>query len=122
MRSVSGNRYVSVAVGTRPSIERNGLHQLKEHIYSVEPEASLLIGKRSLGNISNYYTGEVINDEEVAAIQAAAEKHDVNVMNTRYVMLFKKTLRPKLCKGPQNLPNRVYPQSCLLGGSAICQR
>jgi dipeptidyl-peptidase-3 len=36
-----------------------------------------------LGHVSNYYTGEVITDEEVAAIQAAAEKHGVDVLNTR---------------------------------------
>jgi len=53
------------------------------HIYSIAPDSSLLIGKRSLGHISNYYIGEVITDEEVAAVQAAAEKHNVDVMNTR---------------------------------------
>jgi dipeptidyl-peptidase III len=74
------------------SIERNGPYQLKEHIYSVEPKESLVIGKRSLGNISNYYTGEVISDEEVAAVQAAAEKYDVNVMNTRYVVHLRRAL------------------------------
>jgi len=61
----------------------DGSHKLKEHIYSVTPDASLLVGKPNLGHISNYYTGEVITDEEVAAVQAAAEKYDVDVMNTR---------------------------------------
>jgi len=82
---------VSAAVRAYP-IERNDLYQLKEHIYSVAPEASLLIGKRSLGHISNYYPGEVISDEEVAAVQGAAEKNDVNVLNTRYVVHFKASL------------------------------
>jgi hypothetical protein len=59
--------------------------QLKEHIYSTTPEASLYIGKRSLGHVSNYYLGEVANDEEVAAVQAAAEKLNIDVLNTRYV-------------------------------------
>lgn len=63
--------------------EADGSYQLQEHIYSVAPEASLLVGKRNLGHISNYYTGEVITDEEVAAVQTAAEKYDVDVMNTR---------------------------------------
>lgn len=64
-------------------MEVDGLHQLQEHIYSAAPDASLLIGKRNLGHTCNYYTGEVITDEEVAAVQAAAEKHDVDVLNTR---------------------------------------
>lgn len=34
--------------------------------------------------MSNYYIGEVINDEEVATIQAEAEKLGVDVLNTRY--------------------------------------
>jgi dipeptidyl-peptidase-3 len=68
--------------------------QLREHIYSVAPDASLSIGKRSLGHISNYYTGEIISDEEVAAVQEAAEKHDVNVLNTRYVTQCKARTRP----------------------------
>ena len=57
--------------------------QLKDHIYAVTPEDSLSIGKRSLGHISNYYLGEVITDEEVAAVQAAAEAINVDVLNTR---------------------------------------
>ncbi|KAI6035662.1 peptidase family M49-domain-containing protein, partial [Pisolithus orientalis] len=56
---------------------------LKEHIYSTTPESSLFIGKRSEGHISNYYLGEVITDEEVLAVQAAAEKIGVDVLNTR---------------------------------------
>ena len=64
-------------------MEADGSYQLQEHIYSVVPDASLLIGKRSLGHISNYYTGKVITDEEVVAVQAAAEKHGVDVLNTR---------------------------------------
>ena len=77
---------------------RIDLYQLKEHIYSIAPEASLLIGKRSLGHISNYYPGQVISDEEVAAVQAAAEKHGVNVLNTRCVVHFEKGLSSKLHK------------------------
>ena len=61
----------------------NGLLQLKGHIYSTSPESSLFIGKRSLGHVSNYYLGEVIDDGEVAFVQAAAEKLEVDVLNTR---------------------------------------
>jgi dipeptidyl-peptidase-3 len=57
--------------------------QLKEHIYSTTPESSLFIGKRSEGHVSNYYLGEVITDEEVTAVQQAAEKFEVDIMNTR---------------------------------------
>ncbi|KAH0839490.1 peptidase family M49-domain-containing protein [Lanmaoa asiatica] len=57
--------------------------QLKEHIYSAIPESSLFIGKRSEGHVSNYYLGEVITDEEVAAVQQAAEKLGIDIMNTR---------------------------------------
>ncbi|OJT09019.1 Dipeptidyl peptidase 3 [Trametes pubescens] len=58
-------------------------NELKEHIYQLAPQPSTSIGKRSLGHISNYYLGEAPTDEEVAAIQAAAEKLDVSVLNTR---------------------------------------
>lgn len=60
---------------------------MKAHIYSVKPDNSLSIGKPRLGHISNYYPGvEIITDEEVAAVQAAAEKLDVDVLNTRLVL------------------------------------
>jgi hypothetical protein len=61
--------------------------QLKDHIYALSPESSLFIGKRSLGQISNYYLGERVEDHEVAAIQAAAEKFNIDVLNTRLVVL-----------------------------------
>jgi len=64
-------------------IEADDPCQLQEHIYSATPDASLLIGKPNLGHVSNYYTGEVITDEEVAAVQSAAEEHNVDVLNTR---------------------------------------
>ncbi|EIM90016.1 aflatoxin-detoxifizyme [Stereum hirsutum FP-91666 SS1] len=57
--------------------------KLKDHIYALSPEASLLIGKRQEGHVSNYYLGEPVTDEEVAAVQAAAEKIGVDVLNTR---------------------------------------
>ncbi|KAF5330737.1 hypothetical protein D9619_005755 [Psilocybe cf. subviscida] len=60
-------------------------NKLKDHIYAVSPESSLFIGKRNLGQTSNYYLGEVINDDEVAAVQAAAEKIGIDVLNTRVV-------------------------------------
>ncbi|CAK5277698.1 unnamed protein product [Mycena citricolor] len=58
-------------------------NSLKDHIYSLSPESSLFIGKPSEGQISNYYLGETITDEEVANIQAAAEKIEVDILNTR---------------------------------------
>ncbi|KAI0320104.1 aflatoxin-detoxifizyme [Amylostereum chailletii] len=58
-------------------------NELKASIYATSPESSLFIGKRSLGHISNYYLGEPSTDAEVAAIQAAAEKIGVDVLNTR---------------------------------------
>ena len=54
-----------------------------DHIYSVEPEASLLIGDPSKGHTTNYYWGEIITEEEVAAIQKKAEAVKVDVLNTR---------------------------------------
>ena len=62
-------------------------NELKGHIYQLEPESSNFIGKRSLGHVSNYYLGEPPTDEEVAAIQAAAEKLDISVLNTRWVLV-----------------------------------
>ena len=56
---------------------------MKEHIYALEPESALSIGKPLLGHVSNYYLGEPIADEEVAAVQATAEKIGVDVLNTR---------------------------------------
>jgi len=58
---------------------------LKDHIYALSPEASLFVGKPNLGHISNYYLGEPINDDEVAAVQAAAEKIGIDVLNTRFL-------------------------------------
>lgn len=49
-------------------------NELKDHIYALSPENSLSIGKPRDGHISNYYLGQTITDEEVAAVQAAAEK------------------------------------------------
>jgi len=58
--------------------------RLKEHVYALTPEESLFIGKRSLGHISNYYPGDlIITDEEVAAVQTAAEALNIDVLNTR---------------------------------------
>lgn len=58
-------------------------NELKDHIYALSPENSLSIGKPRDGHISNYYLGQTITDEEVAAVQAAAEKIGVDVLNTR---------------------------------------
>ncbi|KAI0093655.1 aflatoxin-detoxifizyme [Irpex rosettiformis] len=57
--------------------------QLKDHIYATSPESSNFIGKRKDGAVTNYYLGEIITDEEVAAVQKAAEKAGVDVLNTR---------------------------------------
>ncbi|TFK42589.1 aflatoxin-detoxifizyme [Crucibulum laeve] len=59
--------------------------KLKDHIYATTPESSLFIGKRNLGHVSNYYLGQPIDDEEVAAVQTAAENLGVDVLNTRIV-------------------------------------
>ncbi|CAL1704759.1 unnamed protein product [Somion occarium] len=58
-------------------------NELKDHIYQDTPDEANFIGKRSLGHVSNYYLGETPTDEEVAAIQTAAEKIGVDVLNTR---------------------------------------
>ncbi|KLO16192.1 aflatoxin-detoxifizyme [Schizopora paradoxa] len=57
--------------------------ELQDHIYSLQPEASLTIGKRCEGHVNNYYMGEVVDDAEVADIQVAAEKLGIDVLNTR---------------------------------------
>ncbi|KIY50904.1 hypothetical protein FISHEDRAFT_71212 [Fistulina hepatica ATCC 64428] len=57
--------------------------ELKDHIYTLSPEASLSIGKRSQGHVSNYYLGVPITDDEVAAVQDAAEGLGIDVLNTR---------------------------------------
>ncbi|KAF9028032.1 aflatoxin-detoxifizyme [Hymenopellis radicata] len=58
-------------------------NKLKDHIYALSPESSLFIGKRHEGHVSNYYIGETPSDSEVAAIQDAAEKIGVDILNTR---------------------------------------
>ncbi|VDB82956.1 unnamed protein product [Peniophora sp. CBMAI 1063] len=58
-------------------------NELAEEIYATGPEPSLFIGKRSLGHVSNYYLGKPPTDDDVAAIQKAAEKEGVDVLNTR---------------------------------------
>lgn len=58
-------------------------NELKDHVYALSPENSLSIGKPRDGHISNYYLGQTIMDEEVAAVQAAAEKIGIDVLNTR---------------------------------------
>ncbi|KZT68119.1 dipeptidyl-peptidase III [Daedalea quercina L-15889] len=58
-------------------------NELKGHIYQLLPESSNFIGKRREGHVSNYYPGEPILDDEVAAIQATAEKLGIDVLNTR---------------------------------------
>ncbi|KAK0433619.1 aflatoxin-detoxifizyme [Armillaria borealis] len=57
--------------------------KLKQHIYALSPEAALFIGKRKDGHVSNYYLGEAVGDAEVDAIQSAAEKLGVDILNTR---------------------------------------
>ncbi|KAK0497634.1 aflatoxin-detoxifizyme [Armillaria luteobubalina] len=57
--------------------------KLKQHIYALSPEATLFIGKRKDGHVSNYYLGEPVGDAEVDAIQSAAEKLGVDILNTR---------------------------------------
>ncbi|KAG6890703.1 hypothetical protein C0995_005076 [Termitomyces sp. Mi166 len=58
---------------------------LKEHIYALVPKPDLFIGKRSLGHVSNYYLGQPVTDEDVAAVQTAAENLGIDVLNTRVV-------------------------------------
>jgi len=36
--------------------------------------------------VSNYYLGDVIDDDEIAVVQAAAEKLKIDVLNTRWVI------------------------------------
>jgi dipeptidyl-peptidase-3 len=66
---------------------------LKEHIYALEPEASLFIGKRDLGHVNNYYLGEPITDDEVAVVQTAAETRGIDILNTRYASAVSLALR-----------------------------
>ncbi|KAF8317581.1 aflatoxin-detoxifizyme [Clavulina sp. PMI_390] len=62
---------------------KNLWERLGDHIYSTQPEAEMLIGKRSDGHVSNYYLGEPIQDEDIAAVQTGIEKCGIAVQNTR---------------------------------------
>ncbi|KAI5124508.1 hypothetical protein M0805_003032 [Coniferiporia weirii] len=57
--------------------------RVKGHIYALGPEQALSIGKPKDGHTSNYYLGNPVDDAEVAAVQAAAEKQGIDVLNTR---------------------------------------
>lgn len=39
------------------------------------------------GHLSNYYLGETIQDDEVAAVQSAAEKLGIAIENTRCALI-----------------------------------
>ncbi|KZT26206.1 aflatoxin-detoxifizyme [Neolentinus lepideus HHB14362 ss-1] len=81
---LSSNNFANAVAASANSANASGLWgQLQDHIYSTTPEPSLSIGKPILGHVSNYYPGEPITDEEVAAVQAAAENLGVDVLNTR---------------------------------------
>ncbi|KAG8696045.1 hypothetical protein FRC08_007402, partial [Ceratobasidium sp. 394] len=82
---VSEDKFRSVVAASADASKALSLwEKLKTHIYSTEPEASLLIGKRCDGHISNYYPGsEVITNGEAAKIQAFAEKIGLDIENTR---------------------------------------
>lgn len=84
MLFLSGMRYATTCRDPHTFERRWYTLKLKDHIYALEPEASLFIGKRDQGQVSNYYLGEPITDDEVAAIQTAAEKIGVDILNTRY--------------------------------------
>ena len=56
----------------------------RQHLCPGARGGSLFIGKRDQGQVSNYYLGEPITDDEVAAIQTAAEKIEIDIINTRY--------------------------------------
>ncbi|KAG8785722.1 hypothetical protein FRC15_000807 [Serendipita sp. 397] len=62
--------------------------QLKDYIYSVEPEAKMLIGDPNKGHVTNYYFGtECTTEKDVTTIQdqiqKLAEHHQIDVLNTR---------------------------------------
>lgn len=74
---------ILAVTGTHLNLDMNFL-QLRDHIYALEPEASLFIGKRNVGQVCNYYLGDPITDDEVAAVQTVAENIEIDILNTRY--------------------------------------
>ncbi|KAG6818124.1 hypothetical protein H0H87_000029 [Tephrocybe sp. NHM501043] len=83
---VSVNKFEAVVQRSQNSQKALELwSNLKEHIYALSPESNLFIGKRSLGHVSNYYLGQPVSDEDVAAVQKAAENLGIDVLNTRVV-------------------------------------
>ena len=59
---------------------------LKEHIGSVFREP--FCWQNAARHASNYYLGDVMAEEEVAAVQAATESNNVDVLNIRLVLRF----------------------------------
>ena len=58
--------------------------QVKTEIYSLEPEASLSIGKPSEGHLSAYYpSNPAPSDAEIDEVQAICDKAGVSTLNTR---------------------------------------
>ncbi|KAF8502555.1 aflatoxin-detoxifizyme [Hysterangium stoloniferum] len=81
---ISAEKFKAVVDACASSQAASRLWQTLEHnIYTVEPASELLIGKPANGQVSNYYLGQTITDEEVAAVQKAAEEIGVDVLNTR---------------------------------------
>ncbi|KAF8903038.1 aflatoxin-detoxifizyme [Mucidula mucida] len=80
---VGADKFESVVKASGSEQAISLFNKLKDHIYALSPESSLFIGKRQEGHVSNYYIGETPSDSEVAAIQDAAEKIGVDILNTR---------------------------------------
>ncbi|KZV97669.1 hypothetical protein EXIGLDRAFT_730055 [Exidia glandulosa HHB12029] len=73
-----------VDASVNASTARKLWDELADHIYALEPEASLLIGDPNKGHMSNYYLGDsVATADEVALVQKAAEQLKIKVLTTR---------------------------------------
>ena len=83
--SQSGNQCDSLPL-LRPRTHSPELRQVRKEIYTLEPEASLSIGKPSEGHQSAYYpSNPAPSDAEIDEVQAICDKAGVSTLNTRSV-------------------------------------
>ncbi|KAK4705199.1 dipeptidyl-peptidase III, partial [Phenoliferia sp. Uapishka_3] len=84
---------------------------IKEEIYSLEPEASLSIGKPGEGHLSAYYPSNPAPTEaEIDEVQAMCDKVGVSTLNTRLSKTDSKNLTLLIASSASSLPTS-YPET-----------
>lgn len=108
MRCLSGTRCACLLFSFASSANRDA-PQIKEEIYSLEPDSKLTIGKPSEGHMSAYYPSDPApSDAEVDEVQALADAAGVSVLNTRLSKQSNSVLTLHIASASTELPV-TYP-------------